>query len=125
MKTTQNDSKNEVLKGSQTNNKYGDLDQEQYDVLSIFDKGRVGAHNTESTAKKAENFVESLFFKYEDREVTEEKDLKIVDSKSLSEQNLKFFEGSDRKLYFDDENSLALKSLKEGQVDFADKRVNI
>lgn len=40
-------------------------------------------------------------------------------------KDLSFYQGNERKLFFEDENSLALKSLKDGQVDFADKRVNV
>ena len=37
-----------------------------YDVLSVFDRGAVAQHGQQSTVQKAENFVESLFFKFEE-----------------------------------------------------------
>ena len=81
--------------------------------------------------KKAESFVESLFFKYEtlpEKDEGEESSKAmqtVLDKQSLQEVNLKLFKNENRKLVFDDENSLALKSLRDGEVDFADKRVNI
>ena len=83
----------------------------------------MGAHHEgadRTVVGKAESFVESLLFKYKTVDVEGDKDggaehkslLPVLDRNSLSESNLNLF--NDRKLIFDDENSLALKSLKDG-----------
>jgi len=81
-------------------------------------------------SERTDTLVESLFFKYEPikKEAGEETTAlseNIVDSNALADRNLKIFGDEKRKLVFDDENSLAMKSLADGEVDFADPRVKI
>lgn len=75
--------------------------------------------------------MERLLFTYE--EVKEEpenskgKSSELVSSSSgsLVDTDLKFHNMKDRKLVFDDEESLALKAIRDGQIDLMDKRINI
>ena len=76
-----------------------------------------------ASPEKTDAFVEKLLFRHvEVKPADSEAKENNVLSESLSFANL----DKNRNLVFDDEeNSLALKSLQSGQVDFHDKRVNI
>lgn len=123
------------------NKKYANIDQtslssrEKYDILNSLDRGR-SADDEDRVAKKAERWVESLFFTSEMEEQKEakadeqSKSLQKVTRKDLQESQLSFFNDEKRQLIFDDakegeKESLALQALKTGQLDFADPRVNV
>jgi len=79
---------------------------------------------------RAENAFDRLFFKVEkvevEKEVQEKEHVAITTSNKEGESlmtRLQFEE--DRRLVFDEKDSLALKSLQEGVVDFSDKRIAI
>ena len=57
---------NQIKSQSDKNKQYGSSEEKVYDVLSVFDRGAVAQHGQQSTVQKVENFVESLFFKFEE-----------------------------------------------------------
>jgi hypothetical protein len=85
-------------------------------------------------AEKAEKAIEGLFFNrikvYDDKEVKGDSSLTTLstlggESGLAPGLRMTGAHGSDRKLTFEDKNSLALQALQEGKVDFTDKRINI
>ena len=76
---------------------------------------------------RAEGAIEGMFYTYMKEEVAPEEHKTVVlvtNEQGDSLMNKLQFEEKMR-LVFDDKDSLALKSLKEGIVDFGDKRVQI
>ena len=76
---------------------------------------------------RAEGAVERMFFTFEKEEVKKvEEEQKSVSVRTEDEgmiSKLKFEEKM--RFVFDDKDSLALKSLQDGVVDFGDKRVKV
>ena len=76
---------------------------------------------------RAEGAVERMFFTFEKEEVKKvEEEQKSVSVRTEDEgmiSKLKFEEKM--RFVFDDKDSLALKSLQDGLVDFGDKRVKV
>jgi hypothetical protein len=76
---------------------------------------------------RAEGAVERMFFTFEKEEVKkveeEEKSVSVRTEDEGMISKLKFEEKM--RFVFDDKDSLALKSLQDGVVDFGDKRVKV
>ena len=76
---------------------------------------------------RAEGAIERMFFTFEKEEVKKvEEEQKSVSVRTEDEgmiSKLKFEEKM--RFVFDDKDSLALKSLQDGVVDFGDKRVKV
>ena len=90
--------------------KYAQIEESKFDLLA-----RYGNKNL---PKKADSFVESLFYTYEkgpekDEKASSTNELQLdssTDLKTLQFSNL----SESRKLVFDDKDSLAMESLKTG-----------
>jgi len=116
------EAKGKSLKG--IDGKYGKQTKPRYDVLAVFDRYLPSA-SQKTVADRAEGAVERLFFTFEKEEVkkVEQKGVSVRTEDEGMISKLHFEERM--RFVFDDKDSLALKSLQEGIVDFADKRVEV
>lgn len=116
------EAKGKSLKGIE--GKYGKQTKPRYDVLAVFDRYLPSA-SQKTVADRAEGAVEKLFFTFEQEEIkeVEHKGVSVRTEDEGMISKLRFEERM--RFVFDDKDSLALKSLQEGVVDFADKRVEV
>ena len=102
-----------IREGSKTKSaKYAPMAQKKFDILAKLDKNK---EKTQTLSYKADRYVESLFFRQKEKADEEEQSDALTirtssqDLKSMNFVNL----GQDeqRKLIFEDPNSLAMKTL--------------
>ncbi|CDW71473.1 UNKNOWN [Stylonychia lemnae] len=147
LQETKSEQKLKAKSIKQLNSKYGSLQSKQYDILDKFDsKAGSNSKKGQNLSQKAEQAIDSFFFRYETKEIIENTQQQDIEqtigsqnklNKKSEQQELVTLESDDKnslisKLQFEekvrlmfDKDSLALKSLQEGVLDFTDKRVNL